>query len=221
MQINKTQTETSKRHMGKKFLTVVVTIILVCILNGVAWWNARQTLETVQATADYYYTELTRANYQKELANAEINEWARRTDELKNRLEVANNAVAELTDRNHELRCTNYDLRENSKLRYFESTDELEAFLEESDVDHHIYVTAGQDWRTYDCEDYAKALRGDANSSGFHMNIQAVWRYRRPDTGELMGRYNEGYALNSIIIGNEMYFIEPQTDDYWLAAYLD
>jgi len=119
------------------------------------------------------------------------------------------------------LRYINYELSENGKLRYFESTDELKAFLEESDVDHHIYITAGQDWRTYDCDDYAKALRDDAHAKGFHMNIQAVWQYTRPDTGELAGSYNEGHALNSTIIDNEMYFIEPQTDDFWLAAYLD
>lgn len=207
-----------------KTAIVTAVVILVCILNGIAWLPARQDLRIVQATAAYYYTELTRASYQTELANTEITELVCRVDELKNRLEVANDTVVELTDINHELRCINYELKENGKLRYFESTDELEGFLEESDVDHHMYVniTVGQDWSTYDCDDYAIALRNAALSKGFHMNIQAVWNYRRPDTGELITTGgNEGHALNSTIIGNEVYFIEPQTDDYWLAAYLD
>ena len=89
---------------------------------------------------------------------------------------------------------------------------------------HHIVsimILLSRHFRTYDCEDYALALRDDAYSKGFHMNIQAVWDYRRPDTGELITEYNEGHAVNSTIIGNEMYFIEPQTDEYWLATYLD
>jgi len=203
---------------------VILACILICILNGMAWVTARQTLGIAQATVDYYHTELNRTNYQTELANTEITELAYSVDELKNRLEVANDTVVELTDKNHELRCINYELKKNGKLRYFESTDELDAFLEESDVDSVIYIniTAGQDRNTYDCDDYAITLRDAALSKGFHMNIQAVWNYRRPDTGELIiTGGNEGHALNSTIIGNEVYFIEPQTDEYWLAAYLD
>ena len=147
---------------------------------------------------------------------------AGRIDELKNRLEVANDTVAELTDGNHKLQCINNELSENGKLRSFESTDELKAFLEESDIDQHIYITAWQGSRNYDCEDYAIALRDAALSRGFHINIQALWRYRRPDTGELITTGgSDGHALNSTIIGNELYFIEPQTDAFWLAAYLD
>lgn len=111
------------------------------------------------------------------------------------------------------------------KLRYFKDTNELEKFLEESDVDHRIYITATFagliDFRTYDCEDYAIALQNQAYKAGFHINIQVVWHYRRPDTGGLVTRYHDGHALNSTIISNEMYFIEPQTDEYWLASYLD
>lgn len=111
------------------------------------------------------------------------------------------------------------------KLRYFKGTDELEKFLEESDADYRVYIKASKDgiidFRKYDCEDYAIALRNQAHAKGFHMSIQVVWHYRRPDTGELVMRYQEGHALNSTIIGNEMYFIEPQTDEYWLASYLD
>jgi len=114
-----------------------------------------------------------------------------------------------------------------TNLRYFKDTDELEKFLEESDADHHAYIKATKDGiidlslSTYDCEDYAIALRNHAHAKGFHMSIQTVWHYRRPDSGELVTRYYEGHALNSTIIGNEMYFIEPSTDDYWLAASLD
>jgi len=202
-----------------KTMRVTAVVILACILTGIAWSTDHQDLRIAQATADYYYTKFTRANYQIESDNAAITELAGRIDELKNRLEVVNDTVAELTDGNHKLQCINNELSENGKLRYFESTDELKTFLEESSVDNHI--KAGQDWRTYDCDDYAIALREYAHSKGFHMNVQAIWRYRRPDTGELAGSYDEGHALNSTIIGNRMYFIEPQTDDFWLAAYLD
>lgn len=114
-----------------------------------------------------------------------------------------------------------------AKLRYFADTDELEKFLEESDADRSIYIKMTKEGvidltlATYDCEDYAMALRDQAQKAGYQMNVQAVWRYRRPDTNELITSGNEGHALNSTIIGNEMYFIEPQSDDYWLVGYLD
>ena len=104
------------------------------------------------------------------------------------------------------------------KLRYFTSTDELEVFLEESLVDHTIYSRGGVIvFNTYDCEDYAIALRNEANDKGYYMNIQMVRNYKRPDTGE----YLVFHALNSIIIGNEIYYIEPQTDGYWFDSFLD
>jgi hypothetical protein len=204
-----------------KTTLVTAIAILGCILNATASWTAHQDSVAVQATAAYYQSQLTWTDSQIETANTEITELASMTDELKNKPEVANNTVAELRDKNYELRYTNYGLRVNDKLRDFESTDELKAFLEQSDVDQCVYLTSGQELTSYDCEDYAKALRNEAHTKGFHMNIQIVWHYRRPDTGEVITRRNEGHALNSTIIGNEMYFVEPSTDEYWLAAYLD
>ena len=106
------------------------------------------------------------------------------------------------------------------RLRYFRDTDELESFLKESDADHHAYIRATEegiiDLRKYDCDDYAIALQNHAEDAGFRMNIQIVKNYKMPN-----GRFVAGHTLNSTIIGNKLYFIEPQTDDYWLEAYLD
>lgn len=205
-----------------KTTIVIAIVILTSVFTSAAWLTARQDLAIVRATATYYHAELTGANSQIETANAELNKLASTTEEFKNSLELADGALAELRDKNDELRRDNHELKENGKLRYFESTDELKAFLEESDVDQRIYIAAEQDFRNYDCEDFAIALRDAALSKGFHMNIQALWRYRRPDTGELITTGgSEGHALNSAIINNELYFIEPQTDAFWLAAYLD
>lgn len=108
------------------------------------------------------------------------------------------------------------------RLRYFRDTDELESFLKESDVDHHAYIRATEEGiidltlRKYDCDDYAIALQNHAEDAGFRMNIQIVKNYKMSN-----GRFVAGHTLNSTIIGNKLYFIEPQTDDYWLEAYLD
>jgi len=108
------------------------------------------------------------------------------------------------------------------KLREFNDVNELEKFLEESDADSVAYLKFDKDGtvdltlRDYDCEDYAIALRDLAHEAGYLMSFQLVKNYRMPN-----GKFLTSHALNSVIIGNELYFIEPQTDEYWLETRLD
>jgi hypothetical protein len=89
--------------------------------------------------------------------------------------------------------------------RQFNSVDELKAWLAEDDTDSTIYIFGFGCLDTYDCEDYARALMINALKDGYLVSIQ----------------WEDNHALNSTIIGNSVYFIEPQNDDIWFKGYLD
>ncbi len=94
----------------------------------------------------------------------------------------------------------------------FISVGELEQWLVEDDTDRHIFLKADSDGiikLTGCCEDHALQLQNRALSAGYKVSVQII-----EDKNQL-------HALNLVRIGNEFYYIEPQTDELWLAAYLD
>ena len=106
------------------------------------------------------------------------------------------------------------------KLREFESTEELESWLEENHIDEAVMLYASG--KKFDCDDYARRLIKDAGTDGFQLWLQVLLPdYRHPDTGERITKRDEAHALCSAIIGNKLYFIEPQTDEYWFVADVD
>ena len=60
-------------------------------------------------------------------------------------------------------------------------------------------------YRNYDCDDYAVALVYNALSDGYSVSLQV----------------EDNHMLNSTVIGNNIYFIEPQNDKVWLWGYRD
>ncbi len=106
------------------------------------------------------------------------------------------------------------------ELRNFESTEELEEWLEDNHIDYAIMLYMGG--KKFDCDDYALRLIKDAKADGFQLWFQVLPpNYKRPDTRERITKSDEAHALCSAIIGNGLYFIEPQTDEYWFAAEVD
>ena len=102
----------------------------------------------------------------------------------------------------------------------FESTEELENWLSENHIDEAVMLYASG--KRFDCDDYARRLIKDARADGFQLWLQVLLPdYRRPDTGERVTESDEAHALCSAIIGDRLYFIEPQTDDYWFVAKVD
>jgi len=111
-------------------------------------------------------------------------------------------------------------------LREFASLEELEAWLADDQTDGVKLIFRWSDsgvveidldggpspnvWRDpnfQDCDDYAIALQKAAAEDGYAINVQL-------DTKKM-------HALNSVFIGNEIYFVEPQTDGVWFAYYRD
>jgi len=106
------------------------------------------------------------------------------------------------------------------ELREFETTEELEGWLAENHIDEAIMLYASG--KEFDCDDYTRRLIRDAKTDGYQLWFQVLPPdYRRPDTGERLTKNDEAHALCSAIIGNRLFFIEPQTDDYWFVAEVD
>jgi hypothetical protein len=115
-----------------------------------------------------------------------------------------------------------FEIKNN--LRDFENTEELEMFLAEDDTDTHLFLKADETGVVKlegNCEDYAIQLQDRALDKGYKMSFYVM------DRQEYYQRYGEWlpkgrlHAVNLVIIGNEIYLVEPQTDEYWLRAYLD
>jgi len=89
----------------------------------------------------------------------------------------------------------------------FTSLYELQSFLKQSSIDKNQYVQT-----TYDCDDFARSLQREALQwrGGRILNVQYEVL---PD-----GR---GHALNTAIIGNDWFKIEPQTDQITRLCSLD
>ena len=104
-------------------------------------------------------------------------------------------------------------------LREFDSLDELKAWLDRDQTDgkHMIFSWDGgeisldgdsspnvwEDPNFQDCDDYAVILQEAAAKDGYVVNVQL-------DIKKM-------HALNSVFIGNDIYFVEPQTDKVWFA----
>lgn len=87
-----------------------------------------------------------------------------------------------------------------SKLRNFSSVEELESFLAEDTTNEHQYIE-----NEFDCDDFARTLQKNALEKGYLMNCQFMFQH----------------MFNMVIIDNEIYYIEPITDEITFMNYMD
>jgi hypothetical protein len=100
-----------------------------------------------------------------------------------------------------------------AEFKQFESEEELTEWLQIDKTDESPYIK-----NLFECENFARTLMRHALDEGHYMSFQVLKNYTRPDTKEFI----EGpHAINSTIIGNYIYFIDPQTDDCWVAYVLE
>lgn len=85
----------------------------------------------------------------------------------------------------------------------FPSLEALQDWLAEDDTDSHEYIEG-----EFDCDDFALMLQQHAFEDGYKIDMQYS------DNDDL-------HAMNSTIIGNYFYFIEPQNDEVTSAGYVD
>ena len=107
-----------------------------------------------------------------------------------------------------------------TELGNFSDLEELKQWLE--DTKNVTTVRFQSTGTIVDCDDYALELQQKALLDGYPMSFQII----EPDkynslfeSGELPP--NTLHAINLVIIGNDAYYIEPQTREVVFAAYLD
>ncbi len=98
--------------------------------------------------------------------------------------------------------------------REFTSKEELENWLTEDDGESTVYFFVKADGTEgssdeYDCDDYALALQRGANRDGYLMSVTIIEKQAQP------------HMINLVTIGNDIYYIEPQTDEVWFYSNLD
>lgn len=104
------------------------------------------------------------------------------------------------------------------ELRDFASVDELIEWLVKDKTDEMLILTFNNGGV---CEDYALRLQENGIEAGYKISFQVLYDkqfYQHYGKHLKRGTY---HAVNAVIIGNELWYIEPQSDEIWLAAYLD
>lgn len=106
------------------------------------------------------------------------------------------------------------------QFRNFTDRTELEQWLEKRNQSASIRFQ--QNDAVVDCDDFAIELQKEALTDGFIISFEIICC---DEYNELFNtRLAEGQSLHAInlsIIGNDVYYIEPQTSEIVCAAYLD
>jgi hypothetical protein len=109
-------------------------------------------------------------------------------------------------------------------LKDWDSLEQLEEFLKNDDTDQKITLTADNTGNINfngQCEDFALQLRDRAMAIGRYLSIQALHPKEYEKWYGQTAQPNQYHAICMARIGNEFWYIEPQTDKHWLALYLD
>ena len=107
------------------------------------------------------------------------------------------------------------------ELRNFNDLDELKQWLAEVAMNTNTVFFQRPD-APVDCDDYALDLQCKALADGYILSFQVVSRseYNAVFQGELPPGQSL-HAINLAIIGNNVYYVEPQTGEIAFAVYLD
>ncbi len=107
------------------------------------------------------------------------------------------------------------------ELRNYKDLEELKQWLVEVNTNRTTIYFQQPDV-TIDCDDFALALQQKALADGYVMSFQII------EPTEYNSRFKSGkmpadtlHAINLAIIGNDAYYIEPQTGEVVFAAHLD
>ena len=102
----------------------------------------------------------------------------------------------------------------------FSDLEELKQWLE--DKKNVTIVRFQSPDTTVDCDDYALEMQQKALADGYIMSFEVIGRseYNALFKTELPLSQSL-HAINLVIIGNDAYYIEPQTDEVVFATHLD
>jgi molybdopterin converting factor small subunit len=107
-----------------------------------------------------------------------------------------------------------------TEISNFKTLDELKGWM--NNTYNQATIRFQQADTVIDCDDYAFEMQREALKDGYIISFEIIsvseynelFSYQLPETGSL-------HAINLAIIGNSVYYIEPQTGETVHAAYLD
>jgi hypothetical protein len=177
-------------------LRVCVVILLIsCIVTALGWLTTTWSLE---AENEQYAYSLEEVNHLAGIANEQVKLSGQQ-------VEQANVSIGQLEQELAESEESLAYWWGRANPRQFESLAELRAWLAEDDSDSTLYIFGSGCLGCYDCDDYATALVYNALCDGYAISTQIEGKH----------------MLNSTIIGNDIYYIEPQTDEVWFWGHRD
>ena len=193
----------------RKAYPVIITILLSsCLIIGAGWLTTKRNIETLQTVNTILKEQinsqnlqhsqaLQEANYQIEAANQQVISANQQALSANNSAELGNVTIGELKQELAGAEKWQDYWWQRAHPKEFESLDALKAWLAQDDTDHAIYIFGSGCLINYDCDDYAVALVYNALQAGYSVST------------EISG----DHMMNTTIIGNEIYMIEPQTDE--------
>jgi len=133
-----------------------------------------------------------------ELLTGKLQDLIVNLEQTKSALSHTNLALAEA---NATLSQEGTNIRTPKELRNFSSVEELELFLAEDKTNEQEYINSD-----FDCDDFALMLQRNALEKGYIMNCQTLFTT---------------HVLNMVIIDNEIYYVEPMTDEIIFLTHVD
>ena len=109
-------------------------------------------------------------------------------------------------------------------LKDWDSLESLEEFLINDDTEKTVIIIADSEGKIIfdnQCEEYALQLRDRAMATGMYLSVAALHPKEYEKWYSKQAKPNQYHAICIAVIGNELWYIEPQTDEHWLALYLD
>jgi len=185
--------KTPRRGSSRALRIFTVIMFLACIVTGIVigWLTTRGDLEAAQTAG--------------ESLKAENEQYASSLEEANRQVEIANVTIESLAQKLAESGKFGAYWWERAHPKEFKSLDELKAWLAQDDTDNTLYIFGDGCLANYDCDDYAVALERNALRDGYSVSLQIGHKH----------------MLNSTIIGDKIYFIEPQSDEVWFWEYRD
>jgi len=110
-------------------------------------------------------------------------------------------------------------------LLHFKNTDDLKQWLSNVnliEIGFNVIDQNNNNITKFDCDDYARRLQDKALQDGYIISFEVIrsaeynslFREKKIPVGAI-------HAINSAIIGNEVYYIEPQTKEIIFVANID
>ena len=110
-------------------------------------------------------------------------------------------------------------------LTYFENMGDLEQWLDGVNlvqIGFNVIDQNNNNITKFDCDDYARSLQDKALQDGYIISFEVIraseynsmFKEKKLPAGAI-------HAVNSAIVGNEVYYIEPQTKEIIFVANID